>query len=293
MRSEPEPLRRAYARGPGEGRWVWWLGGAIRYLALGPETRGRYTANVSAVTVGGGPAPHVHSREIECFYLVDGGPVLFTAADRQVRLGARGFVALCPGTAHRFEVEGAGTNFLFCAPAGFDAFQMEAGEPIPDLDHPRPVTDEDKARVAATAPRYGVTMLPPDAYFAREPVAVVVQPGEGARAAAPGVTVRQLAEGLQTGGFFAMAEVELAPGAALDDTPPDGAEVGLFVCSGTVEAETEGRKPGGALARGAFAAPRSGTPLRLTNPGEGPAVLLYWLAPASRRHAIAGGDVAP
>jgi quercetin dioxygenase-like cupin family protein len=195
MRNEPEPRRRAYARGPDDGHWIWWLGGALRYLTLGAETRGRYVANVGGLAAGGGPAPHVHSREIECFYLVDGGPVAFTAGNQQVTVGARGFVALCPGTAHRFRAEGDGTIFLFCAPAGFDAFQLEAGEPIPDVSDPRPVTDEDKARVAATAARYGVTMMPGDAYFAREPVAVVSRPGEGARESAPGVTVRQLADG--------------------------------------------------------------------------------------------------
>ncbi len=280
-----ETPRPAFVRGPEAGHWVWWLGGPIRYLALGPETGGRYTANVAPVAAGGGPAPHVHAREIECFYLVDGGPVAFTAGNREVRLAARGFVALCPGTAHRFRAEGDGTVLLFCAPAGFDAFQLEAGEPIPDLRNPRKATDADKARVAATAPRYGVTMMPGEAFFAREPLAVVSAPGEGATEVAPGVTVRHLAEGTQTGGFFAMAEVELAAGATLEDHPPAGAAAGLFVASGAVEVGSDGRDLG-ALGRGAFAGLRAGTPLCLRNSGEEPCVLLAWLAPAVRRRAV-------
>ena len=72
-------------RKPAEGRTVAVVGDVYRFLATGEDTNGRY-ALWEAVPPGGGPPPHVHSREEEGFYVLD-GDTTFTVNDERVVAG--------------------------------------------------------------------------------------------------------------------------------------------------------------------------------------------------------------
>ena len=50
-----------------EGRTVGVVGDIYRFLAVGEDTDGRYAVWEAIVPPGGGPPPHVHSREEESF----------------------------------------------------------------------------------------------------------------------------------------------------------------------------------------------------------------------------------
>ena len=147
--------------------------------------------------------------------MVEGGPVRFVAGDASAALGAGGFVTLSPGTAHhvRNEGEGPATLFTLCAPAGFDRFQIEAGRPLGDPHRPAPATDEDRQRVAAAAPRFGIDMHPDPALFQRPPRASIVPAGAGASVVRGEVGYTVLAAGGDTGGRYALALVSAPPGA--------------------------------------------------------------------------------
>lgn len=55
------------------------------------------------------PAPHVHRRHVESFYVLS-GELAFTAGDRELRAGAGSWVQVPPGVPHTFEVAaGSGT----------------------------------------------------------------------------------------------------------------------------------------------------------------------------------------
>lgn len=56
-------------RKPKEGRTVAVVGGIYRLLATGEETADRYDMREAIVPPGGGPPPHIHSREEESFYI--------------------------------------------------------------------------------------------------------------------------------------------------------------------------------------------------------------------------------
>jgi hypothetical protein len=57
---------------PGAGEAYWIVGDQITFK-LGPEkTRGAFSFAETIVQPGGGPPPHVHGREDEMFYILDG-----------------------------------------------------------------------------------------------------------------------------------------------------------------------------------------------------------------------------
>ena len=57
-------------RTPAEGRTIAVVGDVYRFLATGQETNGKYAMWEAVVPPGGGPPPHVHSREEEGFYVL-------------------------------------------------------------------------------------------------------------------------------------------------------------------------------------------------------------------------------
>lgn len=74
-------------RTPGEGRTVAVVGDVYRFLATGEDTNGTYAQWEAVVPPGGGPPPHVHSREEEGFYA---GPTHLNS------LNSRRFSSLIP-----------------------------------------------------------------------------------------------------------------------------------------------------------------------------------------------------
>lgn len=65
-----------------QGRTIAVVGDVYRFLATGDETNGRY-AMCEAIPPGGGPPPHVHSREEEGFYVLE-GEITLTVGDKRL-----------------------------------------------------------------------------------------------------------------------------------------------------------------------------------------------------------------
>src|SRR6201987_5776702 len=65
------------------GRAVAVVGDVYRFLATGDDTDGKYALWEAIVTPGGGPPPHVHSREEEGFYVLE-GEIPFTIGDKRL-----------------------------------------------------------------------------------------------------------------------------------------------------------------------------------------------------------------
>ncbi len=62
---------------PPQGRTIAVVGDVYRFLATGDDTNGKYALFEALVGPGGGPPPHVHSREEEGFYVLE-GEITFT-----------------------------------------------------------------------------------------------------------------------------------------------------------------------------------------------------------------------
>src|SRR5215831_4395134 len=89
---------------PPQGRTVAVVGDIYRFLATGEESDGKYALWEALVPPGGGPPPHVHSREEEGFYVLE-GEVTITVGEKRLVAGAGAFVNMPVGTPHAFKNE--------------------------------------------------------------------------------------------------------------------------------------------------------------------------------------------
>jgi mannose-6-phosphate isomerase-like protein (cupin superfamily) len=89
-------------RKPTQGRTVAVVGDVYRFLATGEDTNGKYALWEAIVPPGGGPPPHVHSREEEGFYVLE-GEITFTVGDERIVAKAGTFANMPVGTPHSFK----------------------------------------------------------------------------------------------------------------------------------------------------------------------------------------------
>ncbi len=137
------------------------VGDVYTFRATGQETGGAYTLWEARVPPGGGPPPHIHHREDEAFYVLE-GEITFYTRGQEVRGGAGFFVHLPRGEAHHFHNHGTAEarTLIMTFPAGIESFFAEIGSPLPGPEAaPAPVTQEDIQKLLEAAPRYGIEIL--------------------------------------------------------------------------------------------------------------------------------------
>jgi quercetin dioxygenase-like cupin family protein len=134
-----------------------------RFLATGADTNGKYALWEALVPPSGGPPPHVHSREEEGFYVLE-GEITFTINDERVVAKAGTFANMPVGTPHSFKNEGdrPARMLISLAPAGLEQMFFEVGVPLAQgaTTAPPPTKDEIE-KLLAVAPGYGITILLP------------------------------------------------------------------------------------------------------------------------------------
>src|SRR5436305_300544 len=108
-------------RKPGEGQAVAVVGDVYRFLATGAETGGKSALFEAIGSPGGGPPPHVHSREEEGFYVLE-GEITFLIGDQRLVAGAGMFANMPIGTRHAFKNESGqpARMLISVAPAGLE-----------------------------------------------------------------------------------------------------------------------------------------------------------------------------
>src|SRR6202020_1989286 len=104
---------------PPQGRTVAVVGDVYRFLATGEDTNGNYALWEAIGPPGGGPPPHVHSREEEGFYVLDGEMTLQVGDKRLVETAVM-FANMPVGTPHSFKNESnrPAKMLISIAPAG-------------------------------------------------------------------------------------------------------------------------------------------------------------------------------
>lgn len=148
---------------PTQGRTIAVVGDVYRFLATSDETHGKYALWEAIVPPGGGPPPHVHSREEEGFYVLE-GEITFTIDGQRVVAQAGTFANMPVGTSHSFKNESRSTArmLISVAPAGLEQMFFEVGVPLKDgATEALPPTQDEIDRLIALAPRYGVELLLP------------------------------------------------------------------------------------------------------------------------------------
>jgi quercetin dioxygenase-like cupin family protein len=152
---------RLYGLGKNEGQAVWFLNTLTVVKATAKETNGAFGL-VEEVAAAGFASPyHVHHAEDETFYLIE-GELEFISGGRRLAGGPGFFVFLPRDVPHGFRVVGTSpARFLiFAAPAGFEGFVIEMGEPASSLTLPAP-TAPDMERLIAVAAKYQIEILGP------------------------------------------------------------------------------------------------------------------------------------
>jgi quercetin dioxygenase-like cupin family protein len=145
-------------RSPQQGRTVSLVGDVYRFLATGEDTNCKYTLIEVLVGPGGGPPPHVHSREEEGFYILE-GEITFTINGERVVATAGMFANMPVGTPHSFKNESnkPARMLVSVAPAGLEKMFMDIGVPLAEgATTALPPTREDVEKLLATAPKYGI-----------------------------------------------------------------------------------------------------------------------------------------
>jgi quercetin dioxygenase-like cupin family protein len=152
-------FHRPIATGPA----FWGPGDHYTFLVTGAESGGAYFAMEALVPPGGGPPPHIHTREDETFYVLE-GEIEFLLGEETITAGPGDFVNVPRGTVHRFENTGSATAKLVLTftPAGIERWFEETLERAPNGVEPSDVpdnVDEVAARYAEAAPRYGLKFV--------------------------------------------------------------------------------------------------------------------------------------
>lgn len=148
---------------PPKGRTIAVVGDIYRFLATGEETNGKYALWEAVVPPDGGPPPHVHSREEEGFYILE-GEIAFTVNGEKIAAKAGTFANMPVGTPHSFKNESGQTArmLISVAPAGLEQMFFEVGVPLAEgATTALPPTNEEIEKLLAVAPRYGVEIKLP------------------------------------------------------------------------------------------------------------------------------------
>jgi quercetin dioxygenase-like cupin family protein len=153
---------RPIAAGPGEGEAIWFMG-VLATVKASAETTGGAVAVIEHLAPRGAGSPlHVHTREDEWFYVIE-GELTFWVGGEVIVAPAGAFVFGPKEIAHTFVVSSTQARFLLVTePAGFERFVRAVGEPATTLEIPPPATEPpDVEALTAIAASFGLQIVGP------------------------------------------------------------------------------------------------------------------------------------
>ena len=152
---------------PGDGaRSLWVMGVLVTHKIPSHRTGGAYSLFEVATQPGAGPPPHIHHREDESFYVLE-GEYEFLIEGGTIRARAGSLLYFPKGTlhAHRGVGDGVGRMLVTQTPGGlYERFFEKVGKPS-DGEAGPPVFEDhpDVAGIRATAAEHGLEIPQPDA----------------------------------------------------------------------------------------------------------------------------------
>jgi quercetin dioxygenase-like cupin family protein len=150
-----------YGLAAGEGESTWFQPNRMTIKATAAQTNGGFGLLESLIRAGSSPPLHVHRREDESFYVLE-GQVRFKVGDEEILAGPGSFVFAPRDIPHTFRVEGGedARVLTLLTPGGGEQFFLDAGrEPEgPGLPPPGP---PDIALLKEVSARYGNEIVGP------------------------------------------------------------------------------------------------------------------------------------
>jgi quercetin dioxygenase-like cupin family protein len=158
--------RGAVHLGNGAGKAMWLLTDLHTLKLVGADTNGAFTVSELSAGPDFAPPPHIHHREDECFYVLE-GTFDFSLAGQAFSAGAGSFVHLPKDIVHTHRAGGgrAAKALVVHSPAGIELFLEEATTPATDVSTrpavpPPAVLEAMLPQIIAVAAKYGIEVPP-------------------------------------------------------------------------------------------------------------------------------------
>jgi mannose-6-phosphate isomerase-like protein (cupin superfamily) len=146
---------------PGEGQAIWFLRNRMTVKATAETTGGAFGLLESVIAPGFSPPLHVHHREDEAFWVLE-GEVTMRCGDRTFRATAGSFVFLPRDVPHTFVVEGntPARMLTLLTPGGGEGVFIEGGRD-PEHDGLPPAAPPDIERLKRVSEHFGAEIIGP------------------------------------------------------------------------------------------------------------------------------------
>lgn len=147
----------------GHGRATWAMGSLFETLVTAGQTGGALDAAVVTQPPGLATPLHVHTREAEAWFVLD-GTLTYRAGDQLVDLAGGDFIYLPRDVPHAFRITGArpARYLVLAVPGDVLGLYEEVGTPAPERRLPDGgIPPEDIARWLELAPAYGLRVVGP------------------------------------------------------------------------------------------------------------------------------------
>ena len=156
---------KAYKRGVSHESSAWYMNNLTTYLAEQQDTRGQFGLMESILAPGNEPPPHIHAREDELYYIIEGEFDVYAGKDAfKVKQGECVFLPrLIP---HAFKIRSPKLRLLLIiTPGGLEAAFRGMASPADKLDLPSGMPTYAAANLEKTVQvlqEYGVRLLTTD-----------------------------------------------------------------------------------------------------------------------------------
>jgi quercetin dioxygenase-like cupin family protein len=118
------------------GQSVWYSGHLMTFLATGEDTQGQFALIEAVARKGNIPPPHIHHREDETFYVLE-GDMTVSVGDRTIKATPGAMVFLPHDVIHSFTIDSDQARILILAtPAGIEGYFQECSVPAPAMTLP-------------------------------------------------------------------------------------------------------------------------------------------------------------
>jgi quercetin dioxygenase-like cupin family protein len=138
----------------------WWQGGLYRMKARAADTRGALGLVEASLYRGFGPPLHVHRREDEAIYVIE-GKIRFRQGEEEFVAGPGSWVWGPRGVPHTFKVESEEARALILVtPGGFERMFEVGGVPVSDSAEP-PAQEYDPEEAVAISGQFEFEVVGP------------------------------------------------------------------------------------------------------------------------------------
>lgn len=141
----------------GEGARVGIGGDVYTIVAAGRETAGQYAVVSGLVFPGGGPPPHIHRREQESIFVLEGELTVYREGEA-ITGGPGTFVNLPMGKVHNFRnnTDQNVRMLVYVTPSGLEEYFLEIGVPVEDPNARVRFDEGDLRRLLEGGAKYGL-----------------------------------------------------------------------------------------------------------------------------------------